>query len=84
MAKFTKTYLDFTIVQTVFAQISWSHNIALLDKVKDANQRIWYANKTLEDGWSVRILQEQIDYQLFQRQAIAKKITNFNRRLEAP
>jgi hypothetical protein len=38
MAKFAKTYPDFEFVQTVSAQISWSHNTALLDKVKVSNK----------------------------------------------
>lgn len=84
MAKFAKTYPDAEIVQTVSAQLSWSHNIALLDKVKDESQRKWYANKAIEAGWSLRVLQEQIDYQLFERQAIAPKTTNFDRRLVSP
>ena len=32
--------------------IPWGHNILLLQKVKDANERIWYASKTIEHGWS--------------------------------
>ena len=33
MAKFAKTNPDLEIVQTISAQLSWSHNTALLDKV---------------------------------------------------
>ena len=35
MAKFAETYPDRKFVQTVSAQILWSHNIAILEKVKD-------------------------------------------------
>ena len=41
MAKFASTYPDDEFVQTVSAQISWSHNIAIIDKVKDQQKRIW-------------------------------------------
>ena len=34
MAKFAATYPDIEFVQTVSAQITWSHNVALLDKVR--------------------------------------------------
>jgi hypothetical protein len=34
MAKFAKTNPDLEIVQTISAQLSWSHNTTLLDKVK--------------------------------------------------
>jgi predicted nuclease of restriction endonuclease-like (RecB) superfamily len=40
-------------VQTLSAQIPWSHNTALLDKVKDSDARIWYIQKTIENGWSL-------------------------------
>lgn len=34
MAKFAETYPDREFVQTVSAQIPWSHNIAILEKLK--------------------------------------------------
>ena len=42
MAKFAETYPDEEFVQTVSEQIPWSHNTVILDKVKDADQRVWY------------------------------------------
>ena len=48
MAKFAEIYPDREFVQTVSAQIPWSHNIAILEKVKDTQQRIWYIEKTAE------------------------------------
>jgi len=35
MRKFAQEYPSFEFVQTVSAQITWSHNIALIDKIKD-------------------------------------------------
>ena len=32
----------------VLAQIPWSHNIILMEKLGNVEERIWYANKTLE------------------------------------
>ena len=60
MAKFAETYPDRKFVQTVSAQIPWSHNIAILEKVKDPQQRIWYIEKTAENGWSHNVLIHQI------------------------
>ena len=34
------------------AEIPWGHNIALIEKVKDPQQRFWYAAQTIEHGWS--------------------------------
>lgn len=80
MLKFYREF-DFEFVQTVSAQISWSHNIALMDKVKDLEQRSWYARAAAERGWSLAVLEHQISTQLFQRQAKTQKVTNFDRLL---
>jgi predicted nuclease of restriction endonuclease-like (RecB) superfamily len=83
MAKFAKLFPDFEIVQAALAQITWYHNIALMDKVKDTQSYLWYAAKTVENGWSRNILVHQIDYGLYERQALADKTTNFDKRLPA-
>jgi len=84
MAKFAATYPDRQFVQTVSAQIPWSHNLAILDKVKDSDQRIWYIKKTAENGWSHSVLIHQIESRLYERQAIAEKVSNFESRLPPP
>ena len=84
MAKFAATYPDRQFVQTVSAQIPWSHNVAILDKVKDSDQRIWYIKKTAENGWSHSVLIHQIESCLYERQAIAEKVSNFELRLPSP
>ena len=47
MAKFAETYPDRKFVQTVSAQIPWSHNIAILEKIKDSERRICYIEKRI-------------------------------------
>lgn len=84
MAKFALTYPDREFVQTVSAQIPWSHNIAILDKVKDPKQRVWYIQKTAENSWSHSVLVHQIESGLYERQALAPKVSNFEDRLPAP
>ena len=84
MSKFASTYADEEFVQTVSAQIPWSHNIAILDKVKDADVREWYIRKTAENGWSHSVLIHQIESGLYERQVVADKISNFEHRLAAP
>ena len=84
MAKFAETYPDRKFVQTVSAQIPWSHNVAILDKVKGEKQREWYIRKTAENGWSHNVLFHQIESGLYERQAIADKISNFESRLASP
>lgn len=81
MAKFAQAYPEREFVQTVSAQIPWSHNIAIIEKVKKPEQRIWYIQKTAENGWSHSVLIHQIESGLYQRQAVAEKVSNFARRL---
>ena len=84
MAKFATTYPDREFVQTVSAQIPWSHNVAILDKVKTEEQREWYIRKTAENGWSHSVLVHQIESNLYERQVIANKVNNFETHLASP
>lgn len=84
MAKFSLIYPDKEFVQTASAQIPWSHNIAIMDKVKNGEQRQWYIRKTIENGWSHSVLVHQIESGLYERQAISGKISNFEKSLAYP
>lgn len=84
MRKFAEEYPDLEFVQTLSAQITWSHNIALMDKTKDPQERIWYIQKSIENGWSLNVLIHQIATNLYSRQALADKTTNFGRLLPPP
>ena len=64
------------IVQGSLAQITWYHNIALLEKISEPETRIWYAHRTSEEGWSRNILAMQIESNLHKRQG--KAINNFD------
>jgi predicted nuclease of restriction endonuclease-like (RecB) superfamily len=64
------------------AEIPWGHNIVLMEKVKDPVQRLWYAAKTLEHGWSRAVLTLQIESDLYARQG--KAVTNFATALPPP
>jgi predicted nuclease of restriction endonuclease-like (RecB) superfamily len=66
----------------VVAQLPWGHNILLLQKIKDKDVRLWYAQKTVENGWSRAVLDHQIDTQLYERQG--KAVTNFSATLPQP
>ena len=84
MAKFAQLFPDAEFVQASLAQITWYHNIALMDKVKDTDAYLWYAVQTAKNGWSRNVLVHQIESGLYQRQALAEKISNFERRLPSP
>lgn len=82
MKAFAEAYPDEQIVQRSVAQLPWRHNIALLEKLKSTNERLWYAQKAIENGWSRDILAIQIETKLHERQGGA--ISNFARTLPAP
>jgi predicted nuclease of restriction endonuclease-like (RecB) superfamily len=82
MRSFAETYQDFEFVQEVLAQITWYHNITLIEKVKSPDERLWYARQTIEQGWSRNVLVHQIDSGLYKRQG--KADTNFSRTLPKP
>jgi predicted nuclease of restriction endonuclease-like (RecB) superfamily len=82
MRSFAETYPDEQFVQEVLAQITWYHNIALMEKLKSSEQRLWYARQTIEQGWSRNVLVHQIETGLYRRQG--KADTNFSRTLPNP
>lgn len=84
MAKFAETYTDREFVQQAVAQIPWGHNIVLLDKISDSDERIWYIEACLKNGWSRAVLVHQIESSLYQRQVLAEKVSNFEARLPSP
>ena len=44
------------------------HHIALMDKVKNVDEHIWYAEQVAKNGWSRNVLVHQIESGLYQRQ----------------
>lgn len=71
-------------VQMASAQIPWSHNLLILDKIKDIDERLWYMQKCVENGWSVDVLELQIDTKLYKRQGKTIKDNNFSENLISP
>ncbi|MGL5152841.1 MAG: PDDEXK nuclease domain-containing protein [Clostridium sp.] len=84
MRKFALEYQEIEFVQQVVAQIPWSHNVVLMDRVTDINHRVWYIKKTKENGWSRNTLVHQIESNLFHRQNNEVKTSNFMEKLDAP
>ena len=81
MRKIAEEYPDFEFVQEVLAQITWYHNIVLMDKIKDIEERKWYIKEIIKNGWSTNVLKAQIKNKVYERQALAEKVTNFENTL---
>ena len=82
MRAFAEAWPDEGFVQQVAAQLPWFHNCTILDKLKTLAERTWYAQQTIENGWSRNLLIHQIESNLFHRKG--KAITNFAKTLPAP
>jgi predicted nuclease of restriction endonuclease-like (RecB) superfamily len=82
MRKFAQEYPGVEFVQEVLAQLTWYHNLTLLDKVGDKQTRMFYIKNTIEYGWSRNVMVMQIETNLHQRQGQA--ITNFKDKLPSP
>lgn len=64
------------------ASLPWGHNLVLLHKLKDRDARLWYAQATLQHGWSRAVLTVQIETQAHKR--TGKAVTNFANTLPPP
>lgn len=79
MVNFYRTTLENPIFQTLSGKLSWSHIALLLSETQDKHQLIFYAQKSSEQGWSVRVLEHQIELKAFERSS--KTQTNFKQTL---
>ena len=66
------------------AKLLWTHNIILIEKIKDKNIRFWYANEAANGNWLKIVLDHQIDMNLYNRKALSNKNNNFKNTLVEP
>ena len=76
MVQFYKEYSNDEFVQPIVAQIPWTHNIILIQKIKDKNIRFWYMEQTLQNGWSKDILSLMINSEVHNR--TGNLVSNFS------
>ncbi|EKG2480462.1 DUF1016 family protein [Vibrio vulnificus] len=72
MVKFAEVFTDAHIVQTLSAQLSWSHFV-ILCAIDEPLKRDFYTSMAMQERWSTRTLDERIGALLFERTAISKK-----------
>jgi predicted nuclease of restriction endonuclease-like (RecB) superfamily len=82
MRAFAEAWPDSTIVQQAVGQLPWGHNLVLLTRLKQPEQRLAYARAAIEHGWSRNVLNMHIETKLLER--TGKAVTNFSERLPAP
>jgi predicted nuclease of restriction endonuclease-like (RecB) superfamily len=82
MRAFAEAWPEASIVQQAVGQLPWGHNLVLLTKLKTAEQRLVYAQRAIEHGWSRNVLNIHIERRLLEREGQA--VSNFALRLPAP
>lgn len=82
MRSFAEAWPDEAIVQQAVGQLPWGHNLVLLTKLKDPEQRLAYAQSAIANGWSRNVLNIHIETRLLERSG--KAVTNFGTRLPKP
>lgn len=83
MKAFYEEYKEFVILPPSVAELPWTHNYILLEKIKDIDKRLWYAEECIKNGWSKIILIHQIELELYERKQLPNKLTNFNKKIKS-
>jgi predicted nuclease of restriction endonuclease-like (RecB) superfamily len=82
MRAFAQAWPEEAIVQQLVGQLPWGHNLVLLTKLKTNQQRLSYAQRAAEHGWSRNMLAIHIERKLIEREG--KAVTNFEMQLPKP
>lgn len=82
MKRFSDEYTEDEIGQQAVDQLPWGHIITLIYSVSDKQERLFYIQKTIENGWSRNVLSMQMEKNLYKREG--KAVTNFKQKLPSP
>jgi len=76
MRNFYEQYKDNTKLQPLVAEISWSHNMVIMEKCKDDLEREFYIRMTKKYGWTKNVLIHQVEGKSYERFLLNQ--TNFD------
>ena len=79
MRQFYQEYGAAPKLQPLVGEIGWSHNLLILSRCKDAQEREFYLRMTRKFGWSKNVLAHQIDNQSYEKSLLGQ--TNFDQTL---
>ena len=74
-----ETYRGAEKLAPLVREIGWSHNLIILERCKNAQEREFYLRMTRRFGWSKNVLAHQIDNQSYEKSLLGQ--TNFNKTL---
>lgn len=76
MRNFYLEYKGNSKLQTLSAQIGWSHNVSIFQNCKDNLGREFYMKMTIKFGWTYRVLEHQMESKSYEKYLINQ--TNFD------
>ena len=82
MRKLYLAYRDKEKLQPLVGEISWSHNLVILDRCKADLEREFYLRMTRRMGWTRRVLVHQIENQTYEKTLLSQ--TNFEETVPEP
>ncbi len=80
MKKFYETYKDNEKLAPLVREISWSHNLIIMEKCKNNQEREFYIKMSQKIGWSKYTLIDKIKMHEYER--YLNNQTNFNRTVD--
>lgn len=72
MANFYDNFPEESIVQTVSAQLTWSHILEIV-KLEEELKKAFYITMAINERWSVRTLKDRMNSMLYERTSLSKK-----------
>jgi len=72
MKQFYETYKDTPILSTLLRELNWSNNLHILNKTKRLEEKEFYIRLAIQEKYSVRELERQIDSGLFERVTLSE------------
>jgi predicted nuclease of restriction endonuclease-like (RecB) superfamily len=79
MRDFYLSYHGNEKLTAMLTEISWTHHLVILEKCKDPLEREFYMRMAKKNGWTYRVLMNQISNKTFEKMMATQ--TNFDRNL---
>ena len=79
MKLFYESYVDNEKLAPMVREISWSHNLVILEKCKDDLEREFYIRMARKYGWTKNVLIHQVENQTYEKTLLNQ--TNFSETL---
>jgi len=73
MKQFYETYKDSPKLSALLRELSWTNNLLIISKTKSIQEKEFYIKLTIQERYSSRELERQLDSALFERMLLSDK-----------